>query len=301
MKKPTEPQVLPGTEFGALPEGFPRDLVVASRLIYTSNPEGDRQYLVYRKGFGPENDPKFQEVISASFDLNAVGRMAMMRLHQEALPPTTYQPRLEGCSFVRRFEGARTLQVCVDSRGRELGRGETREDAARIALHRALAGAKDLSVAEFGATSCVAGIERTAQGVMFSDQDGQDRIAGMVSRAYEMSASIRQAAKAEARSLGMAGRTEIEQRDKEVAALQFAVVRRILEQAEALGDGLSVKSVWDVEDWHGVLILHGPSLTSTQALALAYERYQAAGFDSAAEDPVPPRATPNERICRQTA
>lgn len=208
MKPSTTARSFTPASLSLLPAGLPPGLSFATRTIYLRqglNAEaGELQYLVFKKGFNAENDPRLNQVLGSGFTLehaclSAIGIHALI-----SKVPADFWPRLAGYTFTQRAseDGSIALQhCCTNTLGQEVSHAETREMAARLAMHHALAGCLDMSIEEYRAISVTAQIQtsigKRTYGALFDDELGQSNVRKMVTNGFRQNPSHRQAAYAE--------------------------------------------------------------------------------------------------------
>jgi len=169
--------------------------------------EPQTQYLVFAKGFDAISDPRCNHVIGSGFKFAHACISANNYLVLNAVKPADFWPRLEGCTFTKEVEsGNAALQhVCRDDQGRELSRADGREESAKLALHRVLAGRKDLTMNEFAAISVPVQVTpggRRTYGLVFNDEQGQSSLRRMLKNGVKNSTLLQASAKAELEKAG---------------------------------------------------------------------------------------------------
>lgn len=239
-------------------------------------PEGEDQYLVFSPGFNAHNDPDAKHVLGSGFSFSHAIVSARMSAALKQIKPSFYWPRLEGCTFQEKVEeGNVALQhVVVDAQGRELGRADMREKSAKLALHRALVGASDVTFEEFSAIAVPCHVEqggRRTPGAVFHDAAAQDAFGDLVRRMYKASPVAQEGAEALRSKMPSSGRPASANEER-VRALVSACTREAL---SSMGDAAGTTFRMTAEDgaWEAFAVLHTSHVSAGQAMRIAYEEY----------------------------
>jgi hypothetical protein len=273
--------VTPATAF--VPEGpqLPMDMkdhAFGVRKNTLFKKEGEDQYLVYAQGYDAQNDPDCKHVIGSGFTFSHAIISARMSQALKKIKPEFYWDRLKGCRFGEAVEeGNIALQhVVLDEDGRELGRADTREEAAKLALHRALVGAKDVTFKEFSAIAAPVHVDhsagRNAYGAVFRDSDAMDAFRGLVRRMFKASPSVQEVSAAMRSGTVYAGRNVSAKEESALALLNAC-------QREALGTlggaaGATYRLTAEDGAWQAFAVLHTSHISAATAMKIAYEGYR---------------------------
>lgn len=255
-----------------LPEG----LSFGVRTISLFQEEGEEQYLVFKPGYDASTDPSASHVLGSGFSFERAMISAERALDLDRIQPKAFSARFEDCSFTKVVErGNVALQhVLVAADGRELGRADTREQAAKNALHRALVGASGVSFEEFCtiavAVHVVRDSRRTSYGATFAHTSEMDKVHAMIGKMYAASEMVRTGAQAVART---SGRPDPQKGYPDpLRALRALTVAQIL---QSLGDceGVNYRLSTEGGQWEGFVVLHTSAITPQEALRQAYRDY----------------------------
>ena len=302
MKPATTAKSFMPASLSLLPAGLPSGLSFATRTIYlhqgASGREGELQYLVFKEGFNTENDPRLNQVLGSGFTLEHACLSAISIHALISKVPADFWPRLAGYTFTKRAseDGSTALQhCCTNALGQEVSHAETREVAARLAMHHALAGCLDMSFEEYRAISVTAQIQtsigKRTYGALFDDELGQNNVRKMVINGFQQNPAYRQAAYAELeRALALpppvapapsaASRRREKMRDKvhitpgktkeanALNALITSVNKAILSKAFCTFNLDPEGSTWIAK-----IITHPSSISGEQALHNSYSHY----------------------------
>lgn len=233
--------------------------------------EGEDQYLVFAEGYDATTDPDAKHIIGSGFSLSHAIVSARMSQALKQIKPSLYSSRLEGCRFIEVVEaGNSALQhVVVDSQGRELGRADMREKAAKLSLHRALVGVKDITFEEFSQIAVPCHVEpagRRSHGAVFYDDRAQNGFAALVSAMYKACPDVRTGAESiRAAASGYAA-------EDAVRALRERCNKEAL---SSLGSSAGVTFRLSAEDgaWQAFAVLHTSQISAATAMRIAYEGY----------------------------
>lgn len=279
-----------------VPSGMPEGVSYGTRTIYGLRESGDKQFLVFKPGFNAENDTSLNHVLASGFTLSHACQMAIRMTAYLAIPPEHYWKRLAGCRFDKVVEPGKGVvqQLCLAPDGRELGRADFREEAARNALHRVLVDAQDVSFAEFSVIAVPVEIElsgRRTYGAVYAGGygDGAVSVDAMLVRMYHANPSVRQAArtifeqtqKKAAGDAVLGWKTDpfARSRGQDPAYMAFKSLchREVLSTAGRAQDadvhifGLGPAD----ESWKAYIVLHTRHLSPDVAMKVAYDQFLA--------------------------
>ncbi len=277
-------------------EGFdgktPLGLAFGVRTIFVTEPEGERQYLVFKTGFDANTDPDCNHVLGSGFTFEHACESAARAMELLQKKPSDYWPRLEGCSFASEVEQGRiALQHTVlDAEGAELGRADYREEAAKLAMRRILPQVEDPSFEEFLAIATPVRLDRSGRGTygsVFADDVGRGALDKELASIYRCCPSARQAAE---ESLKRRLEGDLREHSAETADIILKVRSRSEGFAEfksmmtksvlsAFGKMKADASVFRLsvegDPWKSLLILHTGRLSERELMRGAYEEFLA--------------------------
>lgn len=257
----------------------PRDLLghaFGLRKNALFNKAGEDQYLVYAQGFDAQSDPQANHVIGSGFSFSHAIISARKSQALKQVKPDRYWKRLQGCRFIEVVEdGNVALQhVVVDGQGRELGRADTREAAAKLALHRALVDASDITFDEFKAIAVPVHVTqggKKSYGSVFYDHVAQDALGSLVRTMFKACPSVREAAHAMRSKTTYAGRN-VSVREEGMRALLAACQQDAL---SGMGDSVGRTYAIAAEDgaWQAFAVMHTTHFSAETAMMIAYEAH----------------------------
>jgi hypothetical protein len=270
---------------------LPKGLSFGVRTISLFKADGEEQYIVYKPGYDAASDPTASHVLGSGFSFERAMISAERALDLDRIQPKAFSSRFEGCTFTKLVEpGNVALQhVLMSSDGKELGRADTREQAAKNALHRALIGARDVSFEEFCAIAVAVHVVRESRkntyGATFAHSSDMDKVHAMIAKMYAASESVRQGAQAVARASS-------KEYPDPLRALRAVTVGQIL---QSLGDceGVNYRLTTEGGQWEGYVVLHTSAMTPMDALRQAYRDYLEA---EVADQNGPPSSPQKERV-----
>lgn len=256
------------------------------RTVYVSKPEGELQYLVFKPGFSAESDPACNHVLGSGFTFSRACESAARHLELLQRNPSDYWERLQGCTFQSMIEpGNVALQhLCVDHLGNELSRADTREEAARLALHRIVPSVADASYEEFAEIAAPIRLDlagRGTHGAVFAEQRDVDAFNKLVRVMWRANpevcrrASLRETdGRAALQCLGLA--PDDTAREQAYTNFLSLMRREVLSAFAAMRSDAGIFRLGVEESgWAAILVLHSDRLSQREAMLGAYEEFMA--------------------------
>lgn len=289
MKKPTPALPYIPSSPDVLPPELAGKLHMATRTIYLFAPEGEVQYLVFQEGFNAENDPQLNHVLGSGFSEHNAATSAIVHLERMRLRPADFWPRLTGCTFEQCVQpGLSALQhCCLDASGAKISQADTRDEAARLALHHVLRHCQDMTLQEYRAISITVQVRpggSRSHGLLFDGDAGQNALRKLAIDGYRNSEKFREAAWTEAQARPPASAASAKRVVRDVLPLSNEQ-RQEHQSIEALVQAaykatLSTHTTFSVtrfhsqdEAWVGYVITHPAHINAQSAVAQAYQGY----------------------------